>query len=112
DRNLRREGDPARAERVDREAVVRRVHGEEPVSRGREREGAYVAALEVDERAGASGGGGHQDRQDGENACDHAVSPPGVIAPRAVPARGSLDFDGSELARRSRRDGSGGPDDW
>ena len=76
DRNLRREREPARAERVDREAVIGRVHGEEPVSRGREREGAHVAALEVDERAGASGNGGHQDRQDGENACDHAVSPP------------------------------------
>ena len=71
----------AGADRVDRQAVVRRVDGEEPVARRRERERPNLPALEVDERPGAGGGSGHEKTQDGDNAPDHVLFLPNECAP-------------------------------
>src|SRR5207247_1794085 len=71
DRDLRRERKPARADRVDRQAIVRRVQREEAVAARRECEGPGMPALEVGERAAAGGSGGHEEQDGGESTRDH-----------------------------------------
>src|SRR5437763_1187277 len=75
DRDLRRERQPARADRVDRQAIVRCVQREEPVAARREREGPDMPALEVGERAAAGGSGGHEEQDGGESTRDHVPFP-------------------------------------
>src|SRR5207249_2252070 len=71
DRDLRRERKPACADRVDRQAIVRRVQREEAVAARREREGPGMPALEVGERPAAGGSGGHEEQDGGESTRDH-----------------------------------------
>src|SRR5439155_9157087 len=74
----------AGADRVDRQAIVRRVQREEPVAARREREGPDMPALEVGERAAAGGSGGHEEQDGGESTRDHVSFP--WCGARAVPA--------------------------
>ena len=101
DRDLRRERKPACADRVDRQAIVRRVQREEAVAARREREGADMPALEVGERPAAGGSRGHEKQDGGESTRDH-VPFLLVRAPERYQRPSAVTITRCGRARRSR----------